>query len=313
MSEQVITTPSRWQRFKQSDFLYFFRKDKVAMVSFAIFMAFATMAVFAPFIAPTNPYDLSSIDIMDAELPPSWMDEGDERFTLGTDDQGRDIFSTILYGSRLSLTIGLLAVGLQLILGVIIGLSAGYFGGRIDNFLMRIADVQLSFSTMMVAIIISAIFRTALGSELYAQYAVVMLVVIIGIAEWPQYARTIRASVLAEKKKEYVEAAKVMGFRAPRIMFRHILPNCLSPILVISTVQVANAIMSEAALSFLGLGLPVDQPSLGSLISIGFNYIFSGVWWITAFPGLVLVVLVLVINLLGDWLRDVFNPKIYKG
>ncbi|HIF9338588.1 TPA: ABC transporter permease [Photobacterium damselae] len=313
MSEQVITTPSRWQRFKQSDFLYFFRKDKVAMVSFAIFMAFATMAVFAPFIAPTNPYDLSSIDIMDAELPPSWMDEGDERFTLGTDDQGRDIFSTILYGSRLSLTIGLLAVGLQLILGVIIGLSAGYFGGRIDNFLMRIADVQLSFSTMMVAIIISAIFRTALGPELYAQYAVVMLVVIIGIAEWPQYARTIRASVLAEKKKEYVEAAKVMGFRAPRIMFRHILPNCLSPILVISTVQVANAIMSEAALSFLGLGLPVDQPSLGSLISIGFNYIFSGAWWITAFPGLVLVVLVLVINLLGDWLRDVFNPKIYKG
>ncbi|WP_420745389.1 ABC transporter permease [Photobacterium damselae] len=313
MSEQVITTPSRWQRFKQSDFLYFFRKDKVAMVSFAIFMAFATMAVFAPFIAPTNPYDLSSIDIMDAELPPSWMDEGDERFTLGTDDQGRDIFSTILYGSRLSLTIGLLAVGLQLILGVIIGLSAGYFGGRIDNFLMRIADVQLSFSTMMVAIIISAIFRTALGSELYAQYAVVMLVVIIGIAEWPQYARTIRASVLAEKKKEYVEAAKVMGFRAPRIMFRHILPNCLSPILVISTVQVANAIMSEAALSFLGLGLPVDQPSLGSLISIGFNYIFSGAWWITAFPGLILVVLVLVINLLGDWLRDVFNPKIYKG
>ncbi|HIF9197401.1 TPA: ABC transporter permease [Photobacterium damselae] len=313
MSEQVITTPSRWQRFKESDFLYFFRKDKVAMVSFAIFMAFATMAVFAPFIAPTNPYDLSSIDIMDAELPPSWMDEGDERFTLGTDDQGRDIFSTILYGSRLSLTIGLLAVGLQLIIGVIIGLSAGYFGGRIDNFLMRIADVQLSFSTMMVAIIISAIFRTALGSELYAQYAVVMLVVIIGIAEWPQYARTIRASVLAEKKKEYVEAAKVMGFRAPRIMFRHILPNCLSPILVISTVQVANAIMSEAALSFLGLGLPVDQPSLGSLISIGFNYIFSGAWWITAFPGLVLVVLVLVINLLGDWLRDVFNPKIYKG
>ncbi|BBC40482.1 ABC transporter permease [Photobacterium damselae subsp. piscicida] len=310
MSEQVITTPSRWQRFKQSDFLYFFRKDKVAMVSFAIFMAFATMAVFAPFIAPTNPYDLSSIDIMDAELPPSWMDEC---FTLGTDDQGRDIFSTILYGSRLSLTIGLLAVGLQLILGVIIGLSAGYFGGRIDNFLMRIADVQLSFSTMMVAIIISAIFRTALGSELYAQYAVVMLVVIIGIAEWPQYARTIRASVLAEKKKEYVEAAKVMGFRAPRIMFHHILPNCLSPILVISTVQVANAIMSEAALSFLGLGLPVDQPSLGSLISIGFNYIFSGAWWITAFPGLVLVVLVLVINLLGDWLRDVFNPKIYKG
>ncbi|GAB3534829.1 MULTISPECIES: ABC transporter permease [Photobacterium] len=313
MSSTTVAAPSRWERFKQSDILYYFLKDKVAMFSFAVFMVFVVSAVLAPWVAPTNPYDLSTIDIMDSELPPSWMEEGDSRFLLGTDDQGRDIFSTMLYGSRLSLTIGLLAVGLQLILGVVIGLSAGYYGGRVDSFLMRFADVQLSFSTMMVAIIVSAIFRTALGAELFAQYAVVMLVVIIGVAEWPQYARTVRASVLAEKKKEYVEAARVMGFKAPRIMFRHILPNCLSPILVISTVQVANAIMSEAALSFLGLGLPVDQPSLGSLISIGFNYIFSGSWWITAFPGLVLVTLVLVINLLGDWLRDVFNPKIYKG
>ncbi|SMY37198.1 Dipeptide transport system permease protein DppC [Photobacterium malacitanum] len=312
--ESISTVaPSRWQRFKSSDIVYYFLKDKVAMVCFAIFISFATAALFAPFIAPTNPYDLSSIDIMDSELPPAWMEDGDQSFVLGTDDQGRDIYSTILYGMRLSLTIGLLAVALQLTIGVIVGLTAGYFGGRIDSLLMRIADVQLSFSTMMVAIIVSAIFRTALGAETYAQYAVIMLVVIIGFAEWPQYARTVRASVLAEKKKEYVEAAKVMGFRAPRIMFRHILPNCLSPILVISTVQVANAIMSEAALSFLGLGLPVDQPSLGSLISIGFNYIFSGSWWITAFPGIVLITLVLVINLLGDWLRDVFNPKIYKG
>lgn len=313
MDSISTVAPSRWQRFKNSDIVYYFLKDKVAMVCFAIFISFATAALFAPFIAPTNPYDLSSIDIMDSELPPAWMEDGDQSFVLGTDDQGRDIYSTILYGMRLSLTIGLLAVALQLTIGVIVGLTAGYFGGRIDSLLMRIADVQLSFSTMMVAIIVSAIFRTALGAETYAQYAVIMLVVIIGFAEWPQYARTVRASVLAEKKKEYVEAAKVMGFRAPRIMFRHILPNCLSPILVISTVQVANAIMSEAALSFLGLGLPVDQPSLGSLISIGFNYIFSGSWWITAFPGIVLITLVLVINLLGDWLRDVFNPKIYKG
>lgn len=313
MDSITTVAPSRWQRFKNSDIVYYFLKDKVAMVCFAIFLSFATAALFAPFIAPTNPYDLSSIDIMDSELPPAWMADGDQQFALGTDDQGRDIYSTILYGMRLSLTIGLLAVALQLTLGVTIGLAAGYFGGRIDSLLMRIADVQLSFSTMMVAIIVSAIFRTALGAETYAQYAVIMLVVIIGFAEWPQYARTVRASVLAEKNKEYVEAAKIMGFRAPRIMFRHILPNCLSPILVISTVQVANAIMSEAALSFLGLGLPVDQPSLGSLISIGFNYIFSGSWWITAFPGIVLITLVLVINLLGDWLRDVFNPKIYKG
>ncbi|EJL6412407.1 ABC transporter permease [Vibrio cholerae] len=309
----VSIAPSRWERFKQSDFLYYFLRDKVAMSSFAVFVLFVIVAISAPLIAPTNPYDLSSIDIMDAELPPSWMEGGNEHFLLGTDEQGRDIFSTILYGSRLSLTIGFLAVGLQLTLGIVIGLSAGYFGGRIDSFLMRFADIQLSFSTMMVAIIVSAIFKASFGGEFFSQYAVVMLVVIIGVAEWPQYARTVRASVLAEKKKEYVEAARVMGFKAPRIMFRHILPNCLSPILVISTVQVANAIMSEAALSFLGLGLPVDQPSLGSLISIGFTYIFSGAWWITAFPGIVLVLLVLVINLLGDWLRDVFNPKIYKG
>ncbi|WP_319781995.1 ABC transporter permease [Oceanisphaera sp. IT1-181] len=302
-----------WARFKQSDFIYHFRRDKVAMVSFAVFVAFLIAAFFSPLIAPHNPYDLATIDILDSELPPSWQYMGDARFWLGTDVQGRDIFSTILYGSRVSLIIGLGAVALQLLIGIIVGLSAGYFGGRLDNLLMRFADVQLSFSTMMVAIIVSAVFQATLGAEFYGQYAVLMLVVIIGLAEWPQYARTIRATVLAEKKKEYVEAAQVMGFKSGRIMFRHILPNCLSPILVISTVQVANAIMSEAALSFLGLGMPVDQPSLGSLISMGFSYIFSGSWWITAFPGMYLVVLVLVINLLGDWLRDVFNPKLYKG
>ncbi|ENY73045.1 ABC transporter permease [Aeromonas diversa] len=306
-------TASRWARFKNSDFVYYFLRDKVAMFSFVVFLIYVVAALLAPWIAPHNVYDQTSFDLMDAELPPSWREGGDPRFWLGTDNQGRDIWSTILYGSRISLTIGLFAVGLQMTLGVVIGLLAGYFGGRLDNLLMRFADVQLSFSTMMVAIIVSAIFQAAFGSEFFSQYAILMLVVIIGVAEWPQYARTVRASVLAEKKKEYVEAAKVMGFRAPRIMFRHILPNCLSPILVISTVQVANAIMSEAALSFLGLGMPVDQPSLGSLISVGFNYIFSGSWWITAFPGICLVLLVLVINLLGDWLRDVFNPKIYKG
>ena len=309
----TVTAPGRWERFKNSDFLHYFLNDKVAMFSFAIFMLYLIVAFASPLIAPTDPYDLTSIDIMDSELPPSWMEDGDSRFLLGTDEQGRDILSTILYGSRLSMTIGFLAVGVQLILGIIIGLSSGYFGGRIDSFLMRFADIQLSFSTMMVAIIVSAIFKASFGNEFYGEYAVIMLVVIIGVAEWPQYARTIRASVLSEKKKEYVEAARVMGLKTPRIMFRHILPNCLSPILVISTVQIANAIMSEAALSFLGLGLPVEQPSLGSLISIGFNYIFSGAWWITAFPGVILVTLVLVINLLGDWLRDVFNPKIYKG
>jgi peptide/nickel transport system permease protein len=303
---------TRWQRFRQSDFMYYFLKDKVAMFCFAIFVIYVVAAILAPWIAPHNPYDPSTYDIMDAETPPVWMSD-DSTFLLGTDNQGRDILSTILYGSRVSLCIGIFAVALQLVIGVVIGLIAGYAGGKTDNILMRLADIQLSFSTMMIAIIISAIFQAMLGGDFYSKYAILMLVVIIGISEWPQYARTVRASVLSEKKKEYVEAAKVMGFKAPRIMFRHILPNCLSPILVISTVQVANAIMSEAALSFLGLGMPVDKPSLGSLISIGFNYIFSGSWWITAFPGLCLVVLVLVINMLGDWLRDLFNPKIYKG
>lgn len=211
------------------------------------------------------------------------------------------------------MVIGIGAVVLQALIGIGVGLIAGYFGGKVDAILMRIADVQLSFSTLMVAIIISAIVQLAFGVGRYEQLAVGLLIVIIGIAEWPQYARTVRASVLGEKKKEYVEAARVIGLDSRRIIFSHILPNTLSPVLVISTVQVANAVMSEAALSFLGLGMPVSTPSIGSLINAGFEYIFSGAWWITFFPAILLVVFILVINLLGDWLRDVFNPKLYKG
>ncbi|RRJ84318.1 ABC transporter permease [Aestuariirhabdus litorea] len=309
MSQQAL---SRWERFKLSNLFYSFTRDKVAIVSFTLFMFFIVSALLAPVLAPYDPYDMSSIDIMDSEIPPSWQENSDERFLLGTDAQGRDMLSTILYGTRVSITIGLCAVMLQAFLGVVIGLSAGYLGGRIDSFLMRMADIQLSFSTMMVAIIVLAVFQASFGTELYSKLAMLMLILVIGIAEWPQYARTIRASVLAEKEKEYVQSARVMGFGSGRIMFRHILPNCLSPILVISTVQIANAIISEAALSFLGLGMPVSEPSLGALISSGFEYIFSGAWWITIIPGVVLVVLVLVVNLLGDWLRDVMNPKLYK-
>lgn len=309
----MATKNSAFSQFLASDFFYYFKRNKLVVLSFIIFVLFVLVALFAPIFAPHDPYNLASIDIMDSELPPLWMGDGDARFLLGTDEQGRGILSTIIYGLRTSLAIGLLAVILQMVLGVTIGLLAAYYGGRIDNLLMRLADIQLSFSTLMVAIIISAIFKTMFGTEFYSQNAVLLLVIIIGISEWPQYARTIRSSALSEKKKEYVEAAKVMGFKPMRIMFRHILPNCLSPILVISTVQIANAIMSEAALSFLGLGMPAEKPSLGSLISNGFDYIQSGQWWITLFPGLVLVLLVLVINLLGDWLRDLFNPKIYKG
>ena len=301
-----------WQLFLDSDFLYRFRRDRVASASFLVLLVMVVMSFSAPLIAPYDPYDPAQIDIMDSELPPAWQAEGDSRFSLGTDAQGRDMLSTMLYGTRISLTIGFFAVLLQMVLGIALGLVAGYFGGRIDSFLMRMADIQLSFSTLMLAIVVLAVFQASFGTELYNDLAIFMLVLVIGFAEWPQYARTVRASVLAEKKKEYVDAVRVIGLGPRRIMFRHILPNTLSPILVISTVQVANAIMSEAALSFLGLGMPVTKPSLGSLINSGFEFILSGSWWITAFPALVLVLLVLVINLLGDWLRDVMNPKLYK-
>lgn len=299
--------------FFASDFWYYFKRDKVAIASFAVFCLIMLAALLAPWLAQDNPYDLANIDIMDSELPPAWMDGGEDRFWLGTDQQGRGIYSTILYGLRTSLFIGIGAVLLQMAIGVVIGLIAAWYGGFVDNLLMRITDVQLSFSTLMIAIIISALIKAAWGAEFFSANAVFILILIIGISEWPQYARTIRATALAEKSKEYVEAAQVMGFGALRIMFRHILPNCLTPILVISTVQIANAIMSEAALSFLGLGMPPEQPSLGSLISNGFTLLLSGSWWISLFPGLVLVILTLVVNLLGDWLRDVFNPKLYKG
>ncbi|MGY0398341.1 MAG: ABC transporter permease [Ostreibacterium sp.] len=305
--------PSRLKQFLNSDFFYYFRQNKTVMVSFVIFVTLVLVAIFAPVFAPHNPYDLSNIDIMDSEMPPIWMDDGSSNFLLGSDEQGRGILSTIIYGLRTSLSIGILAVLLQMFIGVVIGLYAAYNGGWLDNLLMRFADIQLSFSTLMVAIVISAIFKTLFGAQFFSEYSLIILVIIIGISEWPQYARTIRSSALSEKKKEYVEAAKVMGFKPLRIMFIHILPNCLSPILVISTVQIANAIMSEAALSFLGLGMPPEKPSLGSLISNGFDYIQSGQWWITLFPGLILIIVVLIINMLGDWLRDVFNPKLYKG
>jgi peptide/nickel transport system permease protein len=301
------------EKFLSSHLWHSFKKDKVAIFSFSLFMLFVFLALFAPVIAPFDPYDLTAIDIMDSELPPQWQEGADERFFFGTDAQGRDMLSTMLYGTRISLLIGLFAVALQCLIGISVGLVAGYFGGRVDSFLMRFADVQLSFSTMMVAIVVLAVFQASFGAELYADLAMFMLILVIGVAEWPQYARTVRASVLAEKHKEYVDAARVMGFKSSRIMWKHILPNTLSPLLVISTVQVANAIISEASLSFLGLGMPVSTPSLGSLISSGFDYIFSGSWWITAIPAVVLVLLVMVVNLLGDWLRDVLNPKLYKG
>ncbi|OIQ51869.1 Dipeptide transport system permease protein DppC [Pseudodesulfovibrio hydrargyri] len=303
---------TRWQRFKESYMLYSFLRDPMAVTCFAILALLFFTAFAAPVVAPHDPYNTKTIDIMNAQLPPAWEHGGNADFLLGTDAQGRDMLSTMLYGMRVSIIIGIGAVCLQAFLGIVVGLLSGYIK-RLDNILMRIADVQLSFSTYMVAIFIGAIVQAAFGVAGYDEVAVPLIIVIIGLAEWPQYARTVRASVLAERKKEYVEAARVIGLSKTRIMWRHILPNTLSPVLVISTVQVANAIMSEAALSFLGLGMPVTKPSLGSLITAGFEYIFSGSWWITIFPGILLVTLILVINLLGDWVRDFLNPKLYKG
>ncbi len=304
---------NNWIRFKNSYFFYSFKHDFVAITSFIIFFFLVSVSFLAPVISPHNPYDTTTIDIMDSELPPAWMDGGEDRFVLGTDNMGRDLFSTMLYGLRTSVVIGVGAVLFQAILGIIVGLTAGYLGGKVDAFLMRIADIQFSIPYLIVAIIAMAVFQIAFGLDRFEQLALPLLVVIIGISEWPKYARTVRASVLGEKNKEYVEAARVIGLNRKIIMFRHVLPNTMTPILVISTIQVAHAVMSEAALSFLGLGMPITKPSLGSLINIGFDYIFSGSWWITIFPGLLLILFTLVIILFGDWLRDVLNPKLYKG
>ena len=290
-----------------------FLSDPVAIAAGLVLLFLILMAVFAPLIAPQNPYDLMQIDVMDSDMPPSWKPGGDPRFWLGTDSQGRGVLSTIMYGTGISLLIGIGAVIVQGVLGITLGLIAGYKGGWIDSFLMRLADIQMSLSTLMIAIIVLALFQAAFDPSVYAEYAIFMLIFIIGIAEWPKFARTVRASVLGEKNKEYVDAARVIGLPARKVMWGHILPNAMTPVLVISTIQVAEAIMTEAALSFLGLGMPVNKPSLGSLIRSGFEYIFSGSWWITFYPALVLIALILSLNLLGDWLRDVMNPKLRRG
>ena len=302
-----------WNRFKNSYLLYSFKRDPIAILSFSVLSVLVVICILAPVLAPYNTYDTATFDIMEAETPPAWMEDGSKSFILGTDIQGRDLLSTMIYGLRVSLLIGVGAVLLQAFVGILVGLFSGYLGGKLDSFLMRITDIQFSFPYLIVAIFTSAIFKLAFGVGRYAELAVPLLIVIIGVSNWPIYARTVRASVLGEKNKEYVEAARVIGISRWRIMFRHVLPNTLTPVLVISTIQVAEAVMSEAALSFLGLGMPITKPSLGALIRSGFEYIFSGSWWITLFPGVLLIIFILVILLLGDWLRDVLNPKLYKG
>jgi peptide/nickel transport system permease protein len=287
-------------------------RDRVALVALILLAVIAGLAILAPLIAPQNPWDPRSLDLMNAELPPFWRAGSDPAFRLGTDAQGRDMLSAILYGAGISLAIGLLAVAIQATVGIGLGLLAGYAGGRVDTVVMRLADVQLSLSTLMVAIIALALMQAAVGAENFGTFAIPMLALVIGLAEWPHFARTARGSVLAEKQKPYVLAAQALGQAPRRIIMRHILPNVSSPLIVVATVQVANAIMAEAALSFLGLGMPVTQPSLGSLIRSGFDLLLAGAWWITLWPSVLLVAIILSINLVGDALRDALNPRLFR-
>ena len=272
--------------------------------------AIALAALAAPLIAPQNPFDLASFDVLDAEMPPLWLAGSDPRFLLGTDSQGRDLLSAILYGTRISLTVGVLAVAIQAAIGIPLGLIAGYTGGRVDSLIARLADVQLSLSSLMLAIIALALVRAGLGGETLGRFAVPLLVLVIGLAEWPYFARTARAATQAEAAKDHVRAGRALGASDAGIIWRHILPNILSPLIVVATTQIAGAVMAEAALSFLGLGLPVTQPSLGTLIRSGYDLIFAGIWWVTVLPGLALVVVLVSVNLLGDALRDGLDPRL---
>ncbi len=267
-------------------------------------------ALFAPVIAPHNPFDLASLNLSDAFKPPAWHEDGAREYALGTDDQGRDVLSAIMYGARVSLLVGLSATAFATLLGVSLGLLAGYLGGAVDGLLMRICDVQLTFPSILVALLVDGVVRAALPREAHDQIALFVVIFAIGISEWPKFARTVRGSTLVERNKEYVQAARVIGVPRLRIMVSHVLPNVLGPVLVVATLNLGLAILAEATLSFLGVGVPPTQPSLGTLIRIGNDFLFSGEWWITIFPGVALIAMVLSVNLLGDWLRDALNPKL---
>ena len=302
--------PGFWARARDSDIWFSFKRSKITIVAAIVTAVIFLAAFFAPIVAPHNPFDLATLSLLDSLIPPAWEEGGDSRFLLGTDDQGRDILSTILYGSRISLAVGLASVVFAAVLGIALGLLAGYAGGRTDSIIMRIADVQLTFPAILIALLIDGSVRSVLGGIDREQSAFYVLVVSIGLSFWVQYARTVRSSTLVEKNKEYVQAARLIGLHPIKIMARHVLPNVLGPVLVSATINLALAVITEATLSFLGVGIPPTQPSLGTLIRIGNDFLFSGEWWITIFPGITLAILVLAVNLLGDWLRDALNPRL---
>jgi peptide/nickel transport system permease protein len=296
-------------RWLDSDVGYSFRTSPVAIGAALIALVCVVCAVFAGWVSPHNPFDLATLELSDARLPPAWSAEGSAKYLLGTDDQGRDILSAVIYGARISLIVGLVSVVLSVAVGVVFGLLAGFLGGWLDSFLMRVCDVMLSFPPIQVALLIAGVGR-ALFPNAHESLAFGVLIISISLTGWVQYARTVRGSTLVERNKEYVQAARVTGVAPMRIMLRHVLPNVMGPVMVLATIQVATAIITEATLSFLGVGVPPTSPSLGTLISIGNQYLFSGEWWITVFPGLMLVLIALSVNLLGDWLRDALNPRL---
>jgi peptide/nickel transport system permease protein len=300
---------SAFSRLWQSDVAYSFRTSPVAVGAALVALVCVFCSVFAGIVAPHNPFDLATLELSDARLPPAWSSAGSSKYLLGTDDQGRDILSALMYGARISLAVGFASVVLSVVIGVALGLVAGFYGGWIDSTLMRLCDVMLSFPAILVALLIAGVGR-ALFPNAQDSLALGVLIVSITLTGWVQYARTVRGSTLVERNKEYVQAARVTGVTPMRIMRRHVLPNVMGPVLVLATIQVATAIITEATLSFLGVGAPPTSPSLGTLIRIGNDYLFSGEWWITVFPGLMLIVIALSVNLLGDWLRDATNPRL---
>jgi peptide/nickel transport system permease protein len=302
--------PGMLRRALDSDLFYSFRRSPVTVAAAAVTFVLVSGALLAPVIAPHNPYDLASLNLLDSFDPPAWQENGSWSYPLGTDDQGRDILSAILYGMRLSLLVGAAAVLFALVVGVALGLLAGYAGGWVDTLIMRVADVQLSFPAILIALLVDGIARSLLPHDRQDEIALYVVVLAIGISGWVQYARTVRGSTLVERSKEYVQAARVIGVHPVTIALRHVLPNAMGPVLVIATIHLAIAIITEATLSFLGLGLPLTEPSLGTLIRVGNNFLFSGEWWILLFPATALALLALAVNLLGDWLRDALNPKL---
>ncbi|MCB1741222.1 MAG: ABC transporter permease [Gammaproteobacteria bacterium] len=303
------------RRFVGGDLVYSFKRSPVTVAAFTVTLGLFLLAALAPWIAPHDTSNVATLNLMDARLPPYGFSdalgtEGSSRFLLGTDDQGRDVLSAIMFGLRLSLAVGFASVLLAALLGTLLGLVSGYVGGVMDSIIMRIADVQLTFPAILIALMVNGIVAGVLPKAMHDELRVYVLIIAIAASQWVNFARTVRGSTLVERGREYVLAARIIGIHPALIMIRHVLPNVLGPVLVIGTLGLAIAILTEATLSFLGVGVPVTQPSLGTLIRIGQQYLFSGEWWMTIFPSLTLVILVLAVNLLGDWLRDALNPKL---